>query len=255
MPKILILVFLFSVSIEAQDTSLFRKGQLFMDFSYGAGKPQSAILEEITDPTDYRLDSLRLALSSNQQKQILGLARMQAYQEPRIRSTTARFSLEYAVLDWLGLGFSLNSQKLKLSRVYVGPLMPVEFYTLPFASSSCEGFVNISSSCGPGLLDYLASATFGLISEPIHTADFEVGFHPVSGSVDPYFKLAMGGGVWEKNTVARGSAILGCRVRTTQWLYLFAEGYAAHYSIQARRGGGSATGQDSGGRAGIGFTF
>ncbi len=255
MLKILAVFFFSAVSLSAQDTSLFRQGQMFMEFSYGAGKPQSTVLDSIADTSDYQLDSLRLAASSSQHKQLLGFARIQAYQEPRIQSTTARFSFEYAVLNWLGLGFSLNSQKLKLSNVYAGPILPVYLYAIPLASSSCDGFINLSSACGPGILDFASSATIDLVSEPINTVDFEVGFHPATGGWDPYFKLAMGAGAWEQNTVAKGSAILGCRIRTAEWLYVFAEGYATHYTVQARRGEGSVVGTDSGGRAGIGFTF
>jgi hypothetical protein len=84
---------------------------------------------------------------------------------------------------------------------------------------------------------------------------------PGTGAWDPYFRLTMGAGKWDKATVAKGGTSLGCRYRVASFAYVFAEGYYNYYSVHLSASdssngtGGSATIQEGGGRAGFGFTF
>lgn len=248
-------------SLHAEE-DLFRKGQFFIDLGYAAGQPRGEELDYLTDSTAYQLDSYRLLLlSTNQQKQLLGALRLATYSEPNKSAQSGRLGFEYAVVNWLGVGGSLNTEKIRLKGIYTGPIFDITYYLLPIFGTSCDGFFNATASCNPGILDYIASTKYDLKSTPLNTLDFDVGFHPGTGAWDPYFRLTMGAGKWDKATVAKGGTSLGCRYRVASFAYVFAEGYYNYYSIHLSASdsssgtGGSATIQEGGGRAGFGFTF
>lgn len=244
-------------ALSADEGDLFHKGGFYIDASYGAGRPNGQILDYITDTTSYQLNTFRLAFfSANTEKQQLGLYRVFTYSPPGQESRNGRLGFEYAMFDWLGLGVSFNTYRVKLTGVYLGPLIGFPFDSF---GTTCDGWINPGRACSPGISDWAAGTKVDMKVEPINTVDCDVGFHPGHGGWDPYFKMVMGFGSVYKGATIKLGGIAGSRFRAAGPAYVLAEAYANYYSLQFHKSdaseAGSASVTDVGGRLGVGVTF
>jgi hypothetical protein len=257
--KTLILLMIFSATALQAEEDLFRAGQIFIDVSYGAGNPGGRAITDSADTTGYLFSSARLTLATNVEKRQVGMYRFLTYQIPKAASVNGRLGAEYALFDWLGIGFSVNTLRIKLKGIYTSPiglqLSPLSFYF--YSYNYCDGLVNAPTACPPGLLDHPVRREIKM--ENINTLDFDTGFHLSSGRWDPYFKMVVGGGSVYKGSTLKVGGIIGTRLRVIGGAYLLAEGYASYFSIQFRatesESSSSSSITDSGGRIGMGFSF
>lgn len=247
-----------SAEIQANE-DLFRSGQFFIDVSYGGGNPGGPAISDSLDTSIYLFNSARLTLLTNVERRQLGAYRFLTYQIPRATAQNGRLGGEYALFDWLGVGLSVNTLRIKLKGVYtslLGPEFP-PFTSALLSSNRCDGLLNAPATCPPGLLDYSIRREIKL--EKINTLDFDTGFHLSSGRWDPYFKIAVGGGSVYKGTTLKAGGMLGTRIRLLGGAYILAEGYASHYSLHFRttdsESSSSTSLTDAGGRIGMGFSF
>lgn len=199
-----IIFFLIPLHIIAQSNDLFRDGELFFDIEGGVSKVESPAIDFLKDTSLYQFSAITNANQSpssgvNQNRQILGFYQLINTPEPEVSVKRGRFGIEYAVTNWLGLGGSLNSTKIKIKDYPHWQTFYPYLYGLANGSTSTSGEIpqHIFSTTGePSFYDYLLTFDRTNIElEDLNTLDFNIGFHlPGSENFDPYIQLALGGG-------------------------------------------------------------
>jgi hypothetical protein len=253
--KLILLAFvsnLIAAPIFAQDGDvggdLFRKGQTFIDLSYGGGTANSSAFSMDGEDPFVKLHGFTMLTAPNMQKNLLGLQEL-SMPEPEIQARNGRVEVEHAVTEWLGIGASINSSTITIKNVQIGGMFAFFSVLLdPYASSATP----------PGIFDMLVTMQGDLKYEPLNTLDFNVGFHlPGSARIDPFIKLAVGIGSVSGGSILKGGTILGVRMALAPHFHILLDGYANGFNIMSTSAdsAGSTSVTETGAHFGIGTNF
>lgn len=145
----------------------------------------------------------------------------QSAPEARLRSFGANLAVEYALLDWLGVGLDLGTTSLSVKSARV------------ISTGTEVSFALISQLTGAQATSATTELLYPFIVQDfgdydaIHHADATLALHPLGGSgvVDPYLKAIGGYGRTREDgfTSVRYGAALGARYFLSDWVYLVGE--------------------------------
>ncbi|MCB1326771.1 MAG: hypothetical protein KDK35_16170 [Leptospiraceae bacterium] len=176
-------------------------------------------------------------LAGTDTQKLQALYTRQRSEPPDVQSYGGEFALEYAVLDWLGLGFDLHGEVYRVTNVRSIDASSATVSLLPYASvlaSSGAGSLN-SLFINLEIIDPLLTNTVELIK--IYTLDFNIAFHFLDRStVDPYFRLVVGAGQETelKITAVRLGGTLGARFFLGDTFYLLLEANGSRYFLTGK---------------------
>ncbi|MCB1172491.1 MAG: hypothetical protein KDK39_02945 [Leptospiraceae bacterium] len=232
---------------ESASTDLFRQGEVFIELSGGLAKPSGDAVRAWENDAGAMLLSASMLVSSNNDRKLYGAYQFSKMGDPESQSKNARFGVEYAVLDWLGLGGSFQSTKVEIRNAFVNSA------DLAFLALFTSSYSSYYGSSGLSLLDIMAFQQGTVKFAAFNTVNFDISFHlPGTESFDPYIRLGFGPGSTSGGSVMRAGASLGFRYGGP--VYVGLEAFSNAYTITLTSVG-STTIQESGGRVSLGVAF
>lgn len=231
MIKYLFVIFLIILSslVQAEednsDLPSYHKGKLLLDLGFGSFNSKISSRSNPNTLTElYFLYDVRpFLLSSNQQRVNLGIFKYGSYDKPYLENYNARFAVEYALLDWFGIGLSGNGTNLTIKNITPGDYLTYpQYFFLPDSPSanppSYSDYINLFKQ------NY--QINFG-------TIDAEASFHYPLGFFDPYLRLGYGvapgyTGVYKFSRVIGFRLFWGNSYLQTEYLQSFLYGIGSH---------------------------
>ncbi len=215
---------------------LFRKKQMFIELYGGSGTARSPSLDYWKDSEFNTLHAYTMLSATNSKRNLLGIYEL-SQPKGSVESKNGRAEIEYAVTDWLGLGGSLNSSSIQINNAVLnremallGVALQSSASSIPYASLIATNF--IGSSANPTVIDFLASEKGKISMSKINTIDFDLGFHfPGSSRLDPFFKLTVGTGTVNDESIIKGGAILGLRIQPAPHFNIIVDAATNVYSF------------------------
>lgn len=218
----------------------FRSGRIYADLSGGAPRIGEGISVVKDDPLTLR--NLRIAQeATNPRAQALG--RYSAWMRPdsRVLARNLRMGFEYAVSDYVGLGYSIEHTDITVKNV---PLTQ-SFNLMPWLLMMTAG-MTINPSASPQPVDYLNAMVHKVHIGNLGTVNGDLAFHAGNiRRVDPYLRLTLGVGP-EGSYMTRFSGTIGLRLFLIEHVYFLIEGYQSKlHIVYPANGLGSSSGSSS----------
>ncbi len=190
---------LFAEEEGKEDLPSYHKGKLLLEIGFGNLNSKISSKSDPNTLTElyFLYDVLPYLNSTDSQNVNLGIFKYGSYQKPVAENYNARFGIEYALLDWFGVGISGSGTRFSIKNI-----TPGEYLTYP------SYFILPSSryTSSPTYTDYI-----NLYRQDFHvnfgTIDVEASLHYPLGSFDPYIRYGYGiapgySGVYKSSHVA-----------------------------------------------------
>lgn len=217
-------------SLQAEEKKdLFSEGRLFAEL--GGSSPTIGPRSAFVNDASIVFSSLLLynnAVGSTpkpEQANLALLGLVVGLKAPTVSGANKRFGFEYAFNEYLGLGGAVSETIVSVkgsnyAREYADilGLLPLVFQTSGTTTNPAA---------------YLPFIPLSYEMEPLHTVDFDIGFHIPAGSFDPFVRVTAGGGAVTGGSVSKLGLALGTRWNPFGNAVISLEGFYSTFSFSS----------------------